>query len=135
MSDKDAVITLPTVGTAALTAAGKTAGETAFGIKLTNAAGETCKVDQKLAGIYFEPGSGDVNADGRLNNNGGTATKVDLQILNGLKTPIVLNAQKGVQNTADAVAGTYKYFVRYYALDQVTAGTVKSTVNYTIVYN
>lgn len=121
-------VTLPKVGTTAFAAAGDFAGRTPFSINLSG-----CTATGTVQ-AYFEPGS-TINAAGRL-NNGGTATGVDLQVLNDSMSAINLSTQSGTSTaTISSNAATLNYYVEYYATTgTVGAGTVSSTVNYTIQY-
>lgn len=124
-------VTLPTVSTTALTAAGVTAGATAFSIQLSG-----CTVG--VARAYFEPGSTIDPASGRLNNTG-SATNVQVQLLNSNLSAINLAggsiATQGSNSIATvAGANNLNYYARYYATDAVGAGGVATSVNYTIVY-
>lgn len=128
-------IVLPTVATTSLATAGQTAGATAFSVYLT-----ACPVAPALqkASVNFEAGA-NVNAAGRIINTGATvpvATLVDLQLTDGGSNPIVIGT--GPVPTTYATfasnAATFPYFVRYYATGAATAGNVKGTVQYSIVY-
>jgi major type 1 subunit fimbrin (pilin) len=126
-------VTLPTVGTTALTAAGKTAGTTPFSIDLTNCpAGSTPRA-------FFEPDAAKIDmTTGRLKNTG-AATNVQVALLNDDLTPIDVSKTDGSQNSTSATldaagAGTLKYRAQYYATGAVAGGTVSASVVYTIVY-
>lgn len=127
-------VTLPNIGASALgTTAGNVAGTTPFSIALT-----ACTATGTVK-AYFEPGS-TINASGHLNNTaaaGTAATGVDLQLLNNAQTAINLNTQANATTaTIASNAATLNYYVQYYntAAAAVGAGTVTSTVNYTIQY-
>jgi major type 1 subunit fimbrin (pilin) len=126
-------VTLPTVGASALgTTAGTVAGTTPFNIALS-----ACSATGTVK-AYFEPGS-TINANGRLSNTAttGAATGVDLQVLNNSQAAINLNTQANTTTaTIASNAATLNYYVQYYntAAAAVGAGTVTSTVNYTIQY-
>jgi len=129
----DATVVLPTLGTNVLDAASKTAGDTRFNMALTNCAGTL-----NTASAYFEDGA-TVNAQGRLINSG-TATNVDLQLLDGSGTRGVINVGSGDQTTnttyVDTSTGSANlpYAVRYFATAPTTAGTVVSSVIYNLQY-
>lgn len=129
-------VTLPTVSTGALGAAGVTAGRTPFNIVLS---GASC-TNGAVASTYFEPGATVDSATGKLKNSTGTATNVQLGLLNGDATAIVLGAPQASQNSKSVTiasnTGTLNYFVEYVATGgAATAGTVGSTVTYSISYN
>ncbi|GAB3047007.1 fimbrial protein [Acinetobacter apis] len=131
---KNFTVTLPTVSKQTLANAGDVAGRTPFTINL-----ERCS-DGKVA-TYFEPG---VNVDfntGRLNNVSGTATNVQVQLLNNNNAfiPILARGTANAQANSqwvDVTAGKadLSYFTEYYATGATTAGTVSTSVQYTIIY-
>lgn len=126
---KDITVTLPTVGTSALAVAGQTAGRTPFTISLTQcAAGDVA--------TYFEPGA-NTNADGYLNNIG-DATNVQVQLLgdNNEVIPVLAGVQLNSQVVTTVANGNadLNYYAQYYATGEAEAGTVETSVQYTIVY-
>lgn len=126
-------VTLPTVATSVLGAAGNTAGQTAFSIGLTG-----CSSGVTKAATFFEAGP-NVNAAGRLNNSG-VATNVNVQLVNSDgTTPIVIGTaapSTGVGSFAvTSGAATLNYFARYYATGAAGAGTVATSVTFSMVYN
>jgi len=124
-------VTLPNVATSMLANAGETAGATRFTIDLSNCTTKTGNVY-----AYFEQGA-NVNGNGRLSNTG-TATNVDLQLTDSAGT--VLNAGSTEQSTSPTTAvltdgaATLTYAAQYYATAAATAGTVLSSVTYSISY-
>ncbi len=124
-------ITLPTLATSLLNASGKTAGDTPFSITVGNC----------TAGVsftpYFESGANIDPLTGRLNSTGG-ATFVQLELLNKGGLVIDLAGVPGAQHVAATPivgpGGTGYYAVRYYATGAATAGTVNSTVTYSMSY-
>lgn len=132
----DATITLPTVGTNQLAAAGATAGNTGFSMALSKCAGTL-----KTASAFFEPGSSVDLVTGRLKNMTGTATNVGLQLRDGSSaSQAVIKAGNASQVTntsyVDISTGSANlpYAVEYYANGATTAGTVVSNVVYSIQY-
>jgi major type 1 subunit fimbrin (pilin) len=132
----DATVVLPTIGTNQLTAATQTAGRTGFNMALTNCAGTL-----HTASAFFEAGTTVDVATGRLHNVGGTASNVELQLRdasNAAHAVIQVGNTNQVNNTTyvDVSTGsaTLPYAVEYYATDATTAGTVKSSVVYSIQY-
>lgn len=126
-------VTLPTVATTVLGAAGNTAGQTAFSIGLTG-----CSAGVTKAATYFEAGP-NVNAAGRLNNPVG-ATNVNVELVNSNgTTPIVIGSaapSSGVGSFPVASGNaTLNYFARYYATGAATAGAVATSVTFSMVYN
>lgn len=132
VNGSDAPVVLPTVASSLLKTAGQTAGDTRFTIDLSNCSTQTGDVF-----AYFEQGTG-VNADGRLSNTG-TATNVDLQLLDSGNN--ALNVGSTDQMTAplkaklSSGAATLTYIAQYYATAAATSGTVNSRVTYSISYN
>lgn len=131
----DATITLPTIGTNQLTAAGNTAGRTGFNIALTNCAGSLSN-----AAAFFEAGSTVDLSTGRLKNVGGDATNVSLQLREATGTESVIKAGSTTQLSSsfyDISSGSANlpYSVEYYADGATTAGAVNSSVVYSIQYN
>lgn len=126
-------VTLPTVSTAALDAAGKTAGATAFTLDISG-----CAFSGSDAAVtaYFEAGANVDATTGRLNNTLG-AGNVQLQLFVGGNYASKIAAGQFGQNIATPVSsGQLKYGVEYYANGAaVTAGTVGSTVTYSLVYS
>lgn len=128
-----ATITLPTVSTTALSAAGVTAGQTAFAINLSGCAGTPTATK---ASTFFENGP-NVNAAGRLVNTG-TATNVDVQLVNSDNSVITAGSAAPTSGTGVAMisagAATLNYYARYYATAAATAGSVASSVQFSVIY-
>jgi len=124
-------VTLPTVSTTSLNAAAAVAGRTPFAIALTGCGSLT------KATTFFEPGP-TVMADGNLKNNTGTATNVEVQLLNSNFSTIALNAASGSQNVTQATlasgAGNITYYAQYFATAAAGAGTVNTSVQFTMLY-
>lgn len=135
-------VTLPTIDTSQLTAAGKTAGMTPFSIAITG-----CPDGVDVASNVFNNGTVS-NTTGNLTNtittgNGG-AKNVQVQLLNGPGSSLsgALNLSKtssaAAQNsgTFDVVnnAVTLNYYAQYYAAAAVTAGAVSVSIKYNITY-
>jgi major type 1 subunit fimbrin (pilin) len=115
-----------------LSAAGNTAGDTAFSITVGS-----CTVGLASFTPYFESGATIDPLTGRLKNTGG-AGNVQLQLLNSNGTIIDAAKPTLLQNVAATpivnAGGVGRYAVRYYATGMTTAGTVVSTVTYSMVY-
>ncbi|EPC0969890.1 fimbrial protein [Enterobacter hormaechei] len=133
-----AVVTLPTVQANVLSAAGNTAGQTAFNVGVTGCA-TTNPTGAGTVKAYFEKGP-NVDANGRLTNTAtGGASNVALQLMDGTGNSVI-NAGDISQNTGNFVAisggnATLPYAVRYYATGAATAGAVTSSVTYSLIYN
>jgi len=142
-------VTLPTVSTSALPAAGKTAGETSFSLVLGGGTGCT---NGKTAALWVETASTlDLDAStGALKNHVvGGAANVQVQMVNPANgNPILLNINNAVTNGATVIAGsnqpaatiagntaTLKYVGRYLATGVAGAGAVQSVMTYSMQYN
>jgi major type 1 subunit fimbrin (pilin) len=134
-------VALPSVQASALTASGQVAARTAFNIAVTG-----CGSGVTKATTYFEPGPTVDTATGNLLNATGTgaATNVEVQLLNGnggtqtAFSPVVLGAAQASENsstyTLASGAATLNYYAQYYATGAATAGTVNSSVQFTMIY-
>lgn len=125
-------VTLPDVSTNVLAVSGDVAGQTAFNIALSS-----CSANA-TASAYFEQGP---NIDATTGNitNSGTATNVQIQLVNSDGTSAI-NLLTPTSNTTTAAVtstsgGTLTYYARYFATGVSTAGTVTATEQYTINYN
>ena len=126
-------VVLPLVFTSALSAARNVAGNTTFTISDTGC-------DPLLTSVqaYFNG----ANVDGTTGNlkNTGTATNVQVQLLNGTTTVMPLNAanataQNSPVGTLSGGAATMNYSAQYIAVGgAATAGLVNTSVAYTINY-
>jgi major type 1 subunit fimbrin (pilin) len=131
----DATVVLPTVSTNQLTNAAQVAGRTGFNMALTN-----CTGTLQTASAFFEAGATVDTVNGRLKNtSAGGATNVSLQLLDGANSSVIQagNQNQIIQNTYASVASgsaTLPYAVQYYAEGATTAGLVKSSVVYSIMY-
>lgn len=137
---EDFVVTLPTVAVTALDGTGKTAGEVPFWIALS---GTSCTNGD--AKMYFEPASNQkwISDSGDLKNDilkaAGGAEQVEVRLTEKDKTPINL---KTVNSTATALVqkitnntAQFDFYAMYIAkADAVTAGTIHSSVIYSISY-
>lgn len=134
----DFTVTLPTVSSSTLAAAGQVAGRTPFSINLSD-----CNPGQ--VATYFEPGATVDLGTGRLNNVATTAaaTQVQLQLLgdNNVFLPVVSAGAGSAQANSQWVtvnaggSADLNYFVEYYATGPSTPGEVTSSVKYTVIYN
>ncbi|USW93243.1 type 1 fimbrial protein [Pseudomonas proteolytica] len=127
-------VTLPTISTASLTTAGQVAGQTGFNIELSD-----CSAAIKTAAAFFESGGSVDPASGNLKNVSGSASKVQLQLVDATNGQAI-KAGNTVQVTSTSrvdVANTsaiLPYAVQYFAQAAATPGTVVSSVTYSINY-
>ncbi|WP_266159225.1 fimbrial protein [Dyella silvatica] len=124
-------VTLPTVSTTSLYASGVVAGRAPFSIALSNCGALT------KATTFFETGP-TIMADGNLKNATGSATGVEVQLLNSDQSVINLaggsTAQNSLQGTLTSGAGTLNYYAQYYATAAAGAGSVNTSVQFTMQY-
>ncbi|WP_408352365.1 fimbrial protein [Paraburkholderia aromaticivorans] len=133
----DLLVTLPSVPASALTTSGAVAGTSnAADLRfvLTGCTGAATK-----AIANFENGQTIDQSTGLLANQGGTAKNVEVQLLNAQMQPInVLTGRNNDISTSGVAitggAATLQYFAQYYALDAAQAGTVYTSVQYTMQY-
>ncbi|ANB75051.1 fimbrial protein [Paraburkholderia phytofirmans OLGA172] len=76
---------------------------------------------------------------GNLKNTGGTAKNVQIQLLNAGMNPINITTNSNNKLADDGVAitggdATLQYFARYFATGKAEAGSVNTSVQYTIQY-
>ena len=135
-SDTSKTITLPTVTASSLAAMGATAGTSQpadLEFKLTG-----CTTGTKAI-ASFENGPNVDQDTGNLTNNGGTAANVQVQLLNGSMQPINIttNSNNQLETNGGAItsgAADLKYFARYYATGAATAGSVNTSVQFSMQY-
>jgi len=125
-------VTLPPVDASALSSSGKTATPTQFNIVLSG-----CTAGQQVH-AQFEMGPTVDTATGNLKNSGG-AGFVEISLLNpafqAINIATLVNDGAGTGLTTTAGANTLSYFAQYISTGVATAGTVISSVTYSLVYN
>lgn len=123
-------VVLPTVSTTSLNANAVTAGNKAFTIALSECGALTQAV------TYFEQGANTL-ANGNLKSNG-TANNVQVRLLNNDLTAIDVSKASTLQNSKPVAissgAANLNYWAQYYAIGQATAGTVTTSVQFTMQY-
>ncbi|WP_186425882.1 fimbrial protein [Cupriavidus metallidurans] len=132
-------VTLPTVSTTTLNAMDATSGRTGFRIALTQ-----CNPTTGNVHTFFEAGPTVNLGTGRL-INAGSATAVEIELLNKDTSIITVGASDGIgaglQNSKSvalaAGAANLDYYAQYHATSATGsgAGGVTSTVTYDISYN
>ncbi|MCY1227720.1 Major fimbrial subunit SMF-1 [compost metagenome] len=131
---KSFTVTLPSVAASTLDTAGARAGRTPFTIALD------CDDATGAVHTYFEPGPTTDASTGNLmiNTGAGTASNVQIGLLNADFTSIKAGFADGVQNSLpvnlSAGAATLSYFAEYVATGKATSGAANSSVMYTIAY-
>lgn len=138
-SPANVTATLPTVTAGALSAAGATAGISNLGdIKLTLSG---CSGAATKAVARFENGTTIDQSSGNLKNlaSASPANNVQVRLLNANLQPIniLTNTNNDVATSGAAISGgaaTLNYFAQYYATGKATAGSVNTSVEYTMQY-
>jgi major type 1 subunit fimbrin (pilin) len=129
-----ATVKLPTLSVADLAKAGDVKGQTFYTINLSNCAGTL-----NTASAFYEAGSTVDPTTGRLNTTG-TAGNVQLQLRDGSGAKEIIKVGDSSQITDTTYlsttggTATLPYSVAYYATDATTAGSVVSSVVYSIQY-
>lgn len=135
VSPTAATVVLPTVSTSALATAGQVTGQTGFNIQLSK-----CSGTAKTAAAFFESGSSVDPTSGNLKNTTGSATLVQLQLVDsangkaikaGDSAQVASTSRTSIDGSGNA---NLPYAVQYYANGATTAGTVVSSVTYSINY-
>lgn len=127
-------VTLPTVSTSALTAAGNVAGQTPFSIALSG-----CDSSISKAATYFEAGP-NVASDGRLLNTATSpAANVEVELAYSDNSQVLVGETAPTTGAGSAAVtsgnATLDYYARYYATGTAGAGAVSSTVQFSMIYN
>ncbi|MFM0210088.1 fimbrial protein [Paraburkholderia sediminicola] len=135
-SSADVAVPMKEVTASSLAAAGATGGaaSTPFNFKLTNCTGGATK-----AIANFENGPTVDQTTGNLTNTAGTAKNVQVQLLNAKRMPInvvtAANNDIATDGTAiDAGTGDLQYYSQYYSTGAAQAGSVNTSVQYTMQY-
>ncbi|MGL4545567.1 MAG: fimbrial protein, partial [Plesiomonas sp.] len=129
-----ASVTMPSVSTSALSAAGMTTGRTNFEIELSNCSGSAA-----TAAAFFDAGADVDPVSGQLLTTG-SATNVRLQLLDNNANGAVIKAgdMSQLTNTSRVTIVGGKailpYSVQYIATGAATAGTVFSSLLFSINY-
>ncbi|KHA72486.1 fimbrial protein [Pseudomonas fluorescens] len=130
-----ATVTLPTISTGLLTAAGQVEGQTGFNIQLTNCVGTAT-----TAAAFFNSGATVDPISGNLKNMTGSANNVQLQLVDQQGGAVIQagNTNQIANTTRNTIDGTgaanMPYAVQYFATGATTPGTVVSSVTYNVDY-
>nr|WP_256253464.1 fimbrial protein [Burkholderia ubonensis] len=142
----DLTVTLPKAATNQLASAGQTAGRTPFTLSLSgctppvDAGGKPVPGVPANVSVVFEPGPNVNLATGRLKPAGAnSAANVEVSIQSDGYKDIMIGAQsadQGSQTVAIDKTGnaTLQYAAQYYATGQSTAGSVNTSVTYSVIY-
>jgi major type 1 subunit fimbrin (pilin) len=129
----DAVaVSLPLVLAPVLTTSGAVAGKTSFQMAVTGCDASLSTVQAFFSGTNIDPTSGNLT-------NVGTATKVQVQLLNSSSVVMPLNGATAALQQSPVVAlsaggATLQYFAQYISTGGSTAGTVTTSVAFTMNY-
>ncbi|SDA36181.1 fimbrial protein [Sphingomonas sp. NFR15] len=127
-------VVLPNVSTSVLKVSGDVAGATNFQLDLSN-----CTVSSTVK-AYFEAGPTVNTVTGAL-INAGTASNVEVQLVTDGGTPIAIGNSGQATSTGVTItvpgttSGALNYVARYRAKGVTTAGTVTSSVTYSLTYS
>ncbi|WP_417330316.1 fimbrial protein [Halomonas cupida] len=134
----EATVTLPTVSTSSLAAAGDVAGATPIVMQLTG-----CPSSGSVR-AFFETDNVDVGTGYLVNNAVAGADNVEVQIVNGMDGSEINLGDNTGNDYVDFVStggesgaegsATLNYAAQYVALDAATAGKVETALVYTLDY-
>ncbi|MEH6417197.1 fimbrial protein [Pseudomonas sp. CGJS7] len=131
----DIRVKLPPVAVSALASNGQTAGRTPLLIRIADCDATTAQVQ-----TFFEPGP-TINTSSNnlsLQGGGGVAGNVELQLLNGDYSQVLLGNPLGLQNTQTVAVenggAALRYYAQYVATGAATAGSANSSVTFTLIY-
>ncbi|PJI49731.1 MAG: fimbrial protein [Pseudomonas sp.] len=129
----DGTVTLPTVSKTSLAGVGTTGGDTTFTIDLSGCTGSEVSGNPGVA-VFFEPGA-NVTSQGRLKNIGSGAPEVDLAIFRNGSALQLGAAPASAFTNISGTGASMPFTVKYYSNSATpSAGEVKSSVTYSIVY-
>ncbi|MBB5402199.1 fimbrial protein [Paraburkholderia youngii] len=129
--DDDKTVTLPTLSTQSLVAAGQTAGSRMFDISVSQ-----CPATLTNVAAHFETTNMDPATRNAINQaSTSPASNVEVQLLDSDgNTPILLGSTGSFVPVASNGTATMSYGGRYYATNKTTAGNVTAVVRYTLAY-
>ena len=131
-SDAAPVVLLPTAPAADLAVSGATAKPTTFELGVSNCTAATSAVD--ITTVFV---GNNVTGLGHLGNTG-TATNVDIQLLDPSRAAIDLSGgYAGVGDLTLAAGDTdasATYTAQYFATGKATVGTVQAALQYAVTY-
>ncbi|MCC8402593.1 type 1 fimbrial protein [Paraburkholderia sp. MMS20-SJTN17] len=129
--DEDKTVTLPTLSTQSLAAAGQTAGSRMFEISVSQ-----CPASLSSVAAHFETTNMNPNTRNAINlATASPAKNVEVQLLDSDgQTPILLGSTGSFVSIATDRTATMSYGGQYYATNQTQAGFVTAVVRYTLAY-
>ncbi|MGZ7458353.1 fimbrial protein [Pseudomonas sp. Ma2-10] len=125
-------VTLGTISSSALPAAGDSAAPTAFDIVLT-----ACPATATSATVKFDgPTDADNSSLLALTTVAGVATGVGIGFYEeDASTPIPVSAESSSKALSTTLDTTFRYIAKYVATGPVVAGTANAVSDFTIIYN
>ncbi|MBC8747637.1 major type 1 subunit fimbrin (pilin) [Paraburkholderia sp. WC7.3g] len=129
--DEDQTVTLDTLSTQSLAAAGQTAGSRMFNISVSK-----CPATLSNVAAHFETTNMNPDTRNAINQAATSpAGNVEVQLLDrdGM-TPILLGSTGTFVPVASDGTATMSYGGQYYATNRTTAGKVMAVVRYTLAY-
>ncbi|HEY2021838.1 fimbrial protein [Paraburkholderia sp.] len=130
--DDDKTVTLPTLSTQSLAAAGQVAGSRMFEISVSQ-----CPATLTSVAAHFETTNMSPNTRNAVNQaSASPAGNVEVQLLDRDGTTPIKLGSTGTFVPIDAASGTAEmsYGGQYYATAPTTAGNVTAIVRYTLAY-
>lgn len=131
----DPIVTLPTVPTSALDAAGRTAGRTPVTVQIGTSA---APCNNSSVALELNPNRNAQQTDGRLDNTAATGAATDVQVaLRDANDTEINLAQPWASARANLVSGvaTVEFAGEYRATGTAGPGDVAAGVEYTLDYN
>lgn len=126
------IVLLPTASTSDLAASGETAGQTTFNLGVSGCTASTTSTN--ISTVFI--GNNVNSTSGNLNNTG-TATNVEVQVLDPSSTAINFNSTytgSDITLAASETSASATYYAQYYATGASTAGTVVASLQYAVSY-
>lgn len=121
------VVLLPTVSSSVLTTAGQTAGNTGFSIEIKD-----CTQASKAKAWIYTALNG---SNGNVLNTGGTASNVEIRLLDGVTQQQVFMTHATSQATiSSSGTASIPLVAQYYSTGNTSAGSVIGTAMYIMAY-
>lgn len=132
-NDASPVVLLPTVSASDLATSGATAGQTTFEMGVSGCTGDATAATT-ISTVFV---GNNVSSAGNLTNTG-TASNVEVQLLDTTDEPIVLTggytASGDLTLAAGETSSSATYTAQYYATGAATSGTVAASLQYAVSY-
>jgi major type 1 subunit fimbrin (pilin) len=131
----DQTVTLPTISTTTLAAAGDVAGSTPFNLQVINCSPGVSQVAAHFEMMNMDPVA--INGIYSLQNTAtgaAAATHVDVQLVDANGSPVSLGRNGAFFNVAGDGTANLVYGGQYIATGKTTPGTVESVASLTLAY-